>query len=202
MIGFFASLKFYRDGVALQKAANDALAQLSEKTNSIQTQVGGIFDKTLDAALGRRYELATTFEDLERQLSQTKEALLAEVRGEIGHLGDQEQKRIERTVEAHIKVIRDQVNSTKESAEEIASKPEPNAISSSMIGILSVLLIRGVPLTVDEIKQNFELEYPWLPSSNLARRLRELMHHGYVRSSYAGQVGKYEITDAGLRLIV
>ncbi len=52
-IGFFASLKFYRDGAAMQSQARDALAKIEEKAAAIQTQVGGMFDKTLDAALGR-----------------------------------------------------------------------------------------------------------------------------------------------------
>lgn len=62
VIGFFASLKFYRDGVSMNTQANRTLAQIEEKAVSIQTQVGGIFDKTLDAALGR-----TGFSDAQRQ---------------------------------------------------------------------------------------------------------------------------------------
>ena len=61
IVGFFASLKFYRDGVALQKSANDALTKLEEKTQFIQTQVGGMFDKTLDAAIGKREVLSANF---------------------------------------------------------------------------------------------------------------------------------------------
>src|SRR5882672_12676261 len=53
VVGFFASLKFYRDGVELQRAANEALTKLEEKIGFIQTQVGGMFDKTLEAAIGK-----------------------------------------------------------------------------------------------------------------------------------------------------
>lgn len=53
VIGFFASLKFYRDGSEMQGRARDALAKIEEKAANIQSQVGGMFDKTLDAALGR-----------------------------------------------------------------------------------------------------------------------------------------------------
>lgn len=52
IIGFFASLKFYRDGSEMQSQARDALSKIEEKTSTIQTQVGGMFDKTLNAALG------------------------------------------------------------------------------------------------------------------------------------------------------
>ena len=47
IVAFFASLKFYRDGVRLQQKANDALTKIEEKTAFIQGQVGGMFDKTL-----------------------------------------------------------------------------------------------------------------------------------------------------------
>lgn len=52
IIGFFASLKFYRDGSQMQSQAHDALSKIEEKTSTIQSQVGGMFDKTLNAALG------------------------------------------------------------------------------------------------------------------------------------------------------
>lgn len=53
VIGFFASLKFYRDGLEMQSRAEKALSKIEERASTIQTQVGGMFDKTLDAALGR-----------------------------------------------------------------------------------------------------------------------------------------------------
>ena len=92
VFGFFASLKFYRDGVELQKAANDALAKMAEKTEFIQLQVGGMFDKTLDAALSQPHRLNSNLEELENQLAATKEALMKEVRGQIGEVGEQQQR--------------------------------------------------------------------------------------------------------------
>jgi len=53
IVGFFASLKFYRDGVQMQSHADAVLTKMEERSTAIQTQVGGIFDKTLTAALGR-----------------------------------------------------------------------------------------------------------------------------------------------------
>lgn len=50
-IGFFASLRFYRDGVELQTQVRELLSRIEEKVASVQSQVGGMFDKTLDAAL-------------------------------------------------------------------------------------------------------------------------------------------------------
>lgn len=62
IIGFFASLQFYRHGMELQGRADQVLAKIEERASAIQTQVGGVFDKTLDAALGR-----TTSKDAEEQ---------------------------------------------------------------------------------------------------------------------------------------
>lgn len=53
VIGFFASLGFYQEGMRMQGAAEKALAKIEERASAIQTQVGGMFEKTLDAALGR-----------------------------------------------------------------------------------------------------------------------------------------------------
>ena len=51
-IGFFASLRFYRDGVELQSRMRELVSRVDEKVASIQSQVGGMFDKTLDAVIG------------------------------------------------------------------------------------------------------------------------------------------------------
>lgn len=53
VVGFFASLHFYRDGVDLQTKVQRILTIIEERVGLLQTQVGGMFDKTLDAAIGR-----------------------------------------------------------------------------------------------------------------------------------------------------
>ena len=53
IIGFFASVRFYRDGVELQRKAFDALNRIEQKTALLQEHFGGVLDKTLDAVLGQ-----------------------------------------------------------------------------------------------------------------------------------------------------
>lgn len=53
VIGFFASLKFYRDSIELQRAANDALTQISERTGNMQNQMGKRMDYLLSNVLER-----------------------------------------------------------------------------------------------------------------------------------------------------
>lgn len=53
VIGFFASVRFYRDGVHLQQKAADALGRIEEKAAFMQEHFGGVLDKTLDAVFGQ-----------------------------------------------------------------------------------------------------------------------------------------------------
>ena len=89
IVGFFASLRFYRDGMSLQEKANDALTKLEEKTQFIQAQVGGMFDKTLDAAIGKKEVLSENFEDLTEQLEKTKSKIIEEAINQVGAAGEQ-----------------------------------------------------------------------------------------------------------------
>lgn len=119
VVGFFASLKFYRDGVELQQSANNALTKLEEKTQFIQAQVGGMFDKTLDAAIGKREILADQFEELNEQLEKTKTKLIEESIGRIGAAGEQERARLTSLVDDQISLIREKVKTTQESAKQV-----------------------------------------------------------------------------------
>jgi hypothetical protein len=151
IVAFFASLKFYRDGVALQQAANDALTQISEKTAFIQTQVGGMFDKTLDAAIGKREILSEQFEELNEQLEKTKAKLIEESIGQIGAAGEEERKRLSKVVDGQITLIREKVETARESAEEMV---QPKARLADLIieeAVLAILAANREGLTFEEI---------------------------------------------------
>ena len=53
IVGFFASLKYYRDGVQTQIHVDSVLGKIEERAGSIQAQVGGMFERTLTAAVSR-----------------------------------------------------------------------------------------------------------------------------------------------------
>ncbi|MBE4186992.1 hypothetical protein HJ089_22815 [Vibrio parahaemolyticus] len=60
VIGFFASLRFYQDGVVLQKSANDALTKLEEKNKKIfKTKSQGCSTKHLMQQYLRGLKLTT-----------------------------------------------------------------------------------------------------------------------------------------------
>ena len=122
IIGFFASLKFYRDGVKLQGLANDALVKIEEKTNSIQTQVGGMFDKVLDAAIQRSQELTQNFDEINTQLEASKQNIVNEALSQIGKVGENERNKLLEIVNQQISEIKNYVEAAKENAELIVRK--------------------------------------------------------------------------------
>src|SRR5258705_12461948 len=109
IVGFFASLKFYRDGVNLQQSANNALTKLEEKTQFIQAQVGGMFQQTLDAAIGKRELLSANFANLKIELEETKAKIVEESMAEIGAAGEQERQRISAVVDRQMEGLRQKV---------------------------------------------------------------------------------------------
>ncbi|TOJ75633.1 hypothetical protein, partial [Vibrio parahaemolyticus] len=98
VIGFFASLRFYQDGVVLQKSANDALTKLEEKTKNIQDQVTGMFDKTLNAAISKGVEIDNSFDALDQKVEDAKKSIIDEAINELGQAGIREREKIERIV--------------------------------------------------------------------------------------------------------
>lgn len=62
VVGFFASLRFYRDGVELQARVRELLSRVDERVSSVQTQVGGMFERTLEAVIGRSSAQAAAHE--------------------------------------------------------------------------------------------------------------------------------------------
>jgi hypothetical protein len=174
MVGFFASLKFYRDGVELQKSANDALTKLEEKTEFIQTQVGSMFDKTLDAAIGKREILSDKFEELNEQLEKTKTKLIEESISQIGAAGEQERNRLAKIVDNQMSLIREKVEDTRESAEEMV-QPNPSSLPHSLQYLLKKLSASDNGLTIKDITAMTPL------SENGVRvRLRDLSNLGYI----------------------
>jgi len=80
IIGFFASLYFYRRGVEAQSGAEQLLTRIEEKSLLIQNQVSELFEKTLDAALSRR-DFVSDLETADRQLTELRESLSEKLTG-------------------------------------------------------------------------------------------------------------------------
>jgi|GEM_PF-4830505 hypothetical protein len=153
VVGFFASLKFYRNGVDLQEKATNALTKIEEKTNSIQTQIGGMFDKTLDAAISNKgLKINQDFEDINNQLEKSKEVLIKDVISQIKDIGDGEKKKLESFISEQFKIITDQVNISQENTEDIINREDEDIpISQFQSRIISVIRNNKVGLSIKEI---------------------------------------------------
>ena len=178
IVGFFASLKFYRDGVELQKLANDALVKLEEKTQAIQTQVGGMFDKTLEAAIGRRNELSESFKELNEQLEKAKVKIIEEAVKQVGDAGEKEHARLlEQMVNSQLELIRAKVDTTRESVKDVALSflNDPSiSIREKISGLFSV---ENQPMSFEEILSRV----PGVSQIRLSRILHDMTRAGDVK---------------------
>ena len=112
IVGFLAAVWFYTAGVKLQNAAQAVLVQVSERAGLIQTQVGDLFEKTLDAAIGVS-ALDESYDELDQQISNSGSALADGA--PQGSDADWQQ-----LVEAQLRPIRAQLDEYHELAEAIA----------------------------------------------------------------------------------
>lgn len=181
VVGFFASLKFYRDGVELQRSANTALTKLEEKTQFIQTQVGGMFDKTLDAAIGKREALSETFEGITGQLEEAKSKIIEEAIKQIGTIGEQERAHLAALVDGQMELIRERIETTRASVEEIAEEiGHGDSLPRRLLNyskILSPLADAKEGLTLQEI-----VKRSGISRSRLYYRLQMLLAWGYIEN--------------------
>jgi|SRR5215213_873653 len=194
VVGFFASLKFYRDGVELQGKANDALTKLEEKTQFIQTQVGGMFDKTLEAAIGKREALSESFAELSEQLEATKSKIIEESLAQIGAAGEQERTRLEKVVDRQIELLRQKVETTRESAEDITHEYNKFRLSRSESRIAAAFKNNNEELTLDEIADRVGITKQQASIIIQALARKEIVAGKYYQNEEGGRpIAKYRL---------
>ncbi|PKR81355.1 hypothetical protein CW751_04680 [Brumimicrobium salinarum] len=196
IVGFFASLKFYRDGVSLQDSANKALAKIEEKTSSIQTQIGGMFDKTLDAAIknNKGVLVSQDFDDISDQLENVKDNLIKNISNEISSIGTEEKNQMKQLFEEQFRIITDQVNISQENTEDLFQQSENESlpVTQFQLKILNGLRNSEEKLTVSEISDKLGVSVP-VVSRDLIRLKRKRL----VNETSEGPNKKYSIADFG-----
>jgi hypothetical protein len=184
IVGFFASLKFYRDGMNLQERASSALTKIEEKTNSIQTQIGGMFDKTLDAAISNKgHKINQDYEDISSQLDASKDILIRDAISQITNIGADEKEELESFIREQFKIITDQVNISQENTEDIISQDDENvSISQFQAKIIGVVRQEEKGLTIDDVSKEVGFN-----KFSVDKALRRLLRKKLVSMSEDGK---------------
>jgi hypothetical protein len=159
IIGFYASLKFYRDGVALQDSATKALAKIEEKTNTIGQQMSGMFDKTLDAAINNKgSQITQDFEDTTEQIEKASKIVLEKITNDLNNIGTVEKDKLKEFISNQFKTITEQVTVTQENATEIVTSPDNEFISVSQFQakILDTIRASKTSLTIKQISETLD----------------------------------------------
>ena len=194
-IGFFASMKFYRDGVKLQNSANDTLVRIEEKALSIQTQVASMFDKTLDAALGKSEKLDSNFDALNQQLENTAKAIVDNAVKKIGATGDEERKKLSSIVEKQMEPLRARLEETRESAVQVVETRLPAKLLSPRESmIFGILTTSARPLTLKDIA-----DITGLPRQHTALYLRRLIDRDLIKRESKDGISHYSIIDKAIK---
>lgn len=157
IIGFFASLKFYKDGVALQDSATKALAKIEEKTNTIGQQMTGMFDKTLDAAINNKgNQITQDFEDTTEQIEKASRVVIEKITNDLNNVGAGEKDKLKKFIEEQFKTISEQVNVTQENATDLVTSSDNEfvAISQFQARILETLRNSPAGMTIEKISES------------------------------------------------
>lgn len=177
VLGFFASLRFYRDGTDMQQAAFRALATIEEKANSIQHHVGGMFERTLDAAISKNDELSNQYRDLRQQLEATTTTLLEEATSQIDAKSQAGRDRIASTIQAEMAKVGAKIDETQEAAEDLTSgtQSSPAITGGVQLEVLSALSYAEEPMPLSVIAQRCSLSPGGLSFVVDALRRKELV---------------------------
>ena len=116
VLKFFASLKFYKDGVDLQNNANNALANIEASVETVKYHSTGIFEKTLDAAISNR-QIDIGFQTINNQLQNATKEIVDYAIEQIGAAKDDERKRLVDLVEEKMSLIQSNVNNLRDQIE-------------------------------------------------------------------------------------
>ncbi|MCA1568456.1 MAG: hypothetical protein LC803_22960 [Acidobacteria bacterium] len=189
-LGFIAAFGFYREGLKSQKAANDAMLKIEEKAQIIQNQIDKMFDKTLDAALGTKYQLAETLDQSVQRFDEIGKGIADAIIKHVGIDSESERTRVTQIVREQVSPLKEQIETARESAEEIAyelSAPVTNETDRAVTSqILTLLQKARHPLPQQEILKSVKVEKAptdMRPVTNIIRlNLMRLKNLGMIKT--------------------
>jgi hypothetical protein len=195
IIGFFASLKFYRDGIELQRSANDVLSKISNKTDSIQDQVSGMFDKTLNAALSKQEQVSVEFESIQEKIQKSAEEIGKKVKHDIEGLGHEKVEEISKAIKSEMTEISKQLQTARQSLESQEPQVEiPQVIRSSAVA-RQILLELSVKY---QLKLSELLSMRPDDSAMITNRINRLLKAGLILEIKTEEEPCYSISKSGI----
>lgn len=166
VIAFFASLKFYKDGIELQNTSTRILTQIEERTGSIQLQMHTVFDKTLDAALSNRNGLASDMIQLSTQLKEELKETMERIERFQGS-NEQEKEIMLDTIQENLSSVASKVQTVQEVAESFDRYIEEEQVLATLVG--------GAWKSREMIAENLKL-----PLERVDEILERLFNKGFV----------------------
>ena len=194
ILGFFASLKFYRDGMELQQAATRVLAAVEEKAGFIQTQVGGMFERTLEAAISSKDNLESQYDDLRTQLDETTKGLIEDAVSQIGAASETERTRIAGLVESRMQSLEKKVVSTQRAAERLAIE---SPVVASGVGRTELEILKALTSNAEPLRSSELTEASGLTRTAVSRALHSLYNKGLIEQNGHRATSSYSLTGSG-----
>ncbi len=180
IIGFFASLKFYKDGIALQDSATKALAKIEEKTNTLGMQMTGMFDKTLDAAINNKgSQITQDFEDTTEQIEKASRVVIEKITNDLNNVGAGEKDKLKKFIEEQFKTISEQVNVAQENATDLVTSSDNEfvAVSQFQARILESMRSARKAMTIEKISESVGFS-----AEIVEKSLNRLLHKRLVKT--------------------
>ncbi|HBL74605.1 MAG: hypothetical protein A2W90_00200 [Bacteroidetes bacterium GWF2_42_66] len=178
IIGFFASLKFYRDGVALQDSATKALAKIEEKTSTIGQQVTDMSGKMLDAVTNKGEPINKNFDKIYEEIEKVKGIIIDKTK-KLPAINVVEKEKLEKIISAELETIRGQVTATEE-------KEEINLVTKNIENHIMLAFAVGTSLA-ENLKYNIYYD----PSNRSHyRRFKYIGLYADKAILYVGKISK------------
>ena len=195
VLAFFASIIFFLRGQKLQEKATEALVSIQEKSAAIETQVGGMFDKTLSAAISKKDEVSEQFESLQQKLKESAEEIAKQVQKDIQGQGQEKVHELAAAVKKEFDVISAELKSARKNLDTTQIFiPRVLMNSPAARRILNELSTQG-EMSLEQILKSSHSE---AGKSLKLQRLNELTRLGLIikKEDILGLVS-YGITDKG-----
>jgi len=138
---------------------------------------GGLFDKTLEAAIARKEDVSEEFDSLQSRLEQTAETLTQKFAEEIKGIGQGQKEEISRLVKGQFAKVSEELRAARNTLTDLTpedARREQLVRFGSSKRILGVLREKS-PISLDEL-----LTRTRIPLNNFSHRIKSFQDVGFA----------------------